>query len=347
MGIVVVFIILLVLAGTFTAFLIAIFSYLSQHKLNELLKTDDKLAVYLNELRNKYEESLNSMFVFEFTLYSLASFLAGSKFYYEDNHGYSLLSILVLLAIILSLRVLLYSIGVRYADDFALRFAGLTKIIIRLVSPLIYIRVKLTDLFGGDQNTDDSREEISAMVETAMVEGSLDEDEYRILTGIMKYSNVLVSDVMTPRTVVFSCNSEKNIEQVSSIPELEEYSRFPVWKGENIDDEIIGYVLSRDVYINKIKNKGELALSEITKEVFRITENSKLDIALETFLEKKQHICIVLDEYGGFTGILTMEDVLETIIGAEIVDEADKTVDLRELAKRRRDKRLHSRKINK
>jgi len=339
-----VFIVLFVLIGSLSSFLIATFSYLSQHRLNELLKTNDVQAIKLNELRNKYEESLNSLFLIEFSSYVIAAFLAGNIFFHDNNLLYSLLAIIILILLIVGLRIIFYSVGIRFADYNALKFTKTINLFIKFISPLVFIRKKITDLIGGDQNEDASREELTALVESALEEGTLDEDEYRILTGIMKYSDVLVSDVMTPRTVVFSCDANKNIEEVSKLEGLEEYSRFPIWEGDNIDDDIIGYVLSRDVYVNKIKDNGKLKLKEILKPVYMITENSKLDIALETFLEKKQHLFVVLDEYGGFAGILTMEDVLETILGAEIVDEADKTVDLRNHAKRRRDKRLVSRK---
>ncbi|MCX8054782.1 MAG: CBS domain-containing protein [Ignavibacteria bacterium] len=184
--------------------------------------------------------------------------------------------------------------------------------------------------------------EIEDAVESARDEGSLDDGEYRILKNIIKFNEILVSDVMTPRTVVFSCNANNTVEQTVFLPEIRMYSRFPVWEGETIDDGVIGYVMSRDILYAALKGKMNLTLKDFIREVYYIQENAPLDSALDLFLERKQHLFIVVDEYGGIEGLITMEDVLETILGTEIVDEADKVVDMRLLAKQKRDKRISS-----
>ncbi|MGA2296429.1 MAG: CBS domain-containing protein, partial [FCB group bacterium] len=118
------------------------------------------------------------------------------------------------------------------------------------------------------------------------------------------------------------------------------YSRFPVWEGESLDKGVIGYTMSREVYHAALTGKSGQKLRELARDIYFIPENAELDIALDRFIKRRQHLFIVVDEYGGVEGLLTMEDVLETILGVEIVDEADKVVDLREVAKHLRDKRI-------
>jgi CBS domain containing-hemolysin-like protein len=192
----------------------------------------------------------------------------------------------------------------------------------------------------GIPNVEESRDEISELVESAHEEGAIDPGEYRILKNIMHFSEILVSDVMTPRTVIFSCSADLTINDVSTFQELQMYSRFPIWEGESVDDGIIGYVMSKDVLLAALNGKGNLSLREFNREIYFIPENAELDTALERFLNRRQHVFMVVDEYGGIEGLITMEDVLETMLGVEIVDEVDKVVDLRQLAKQRRDSRI-------
>lgn len=183
-------------------------------------------------------------------------------------------------------------------------------------------------------------EELDDLVETAHDEGELEHGEYRLLKNIMQFSDVLVSDVMTPRTVVFSLSSALTASAALLAPELQMYSRIPIWQGSSLDEGAIGYVMSKDIMKAVIQGRGECTLGSLARELQFIPDNASLDVALESFLEKRQHAFLVVDEYGGIDGLITMEDVLETILGAEIVDEADRFVDLRELAKHRRDRRI-------
>ena len=191
------------------------------------------------------------------------------------------------------------------------------------------------------KNTDEeeAREELEAFVETAREEGALDPGEYRIMTNIMRLSSVSVSDVMTPRTVVFSLPLETSIADALKMPELQMYSRFPVYDANDLDS-VCGYVITKDVLRAALAGRQTVELAKLKREVKFIPENVTLERALEQFLGERHHMFMVVDEHGGVEGLLTMEDVLETMLGVEIVDEADHVVDLRQLAKQQRDARI-------
>lgn len=198
----------------------------------------------------------------------------------------------------------------------------------------------LAEKIGGRKVDEDTREELDAMVETAHDEGSIETSEYRILKNIIKFKEVFVSDIMTPRTVVISLNADKTIEEVINNNGLKMYSRIPIWEGESLDKGLLGYILSKDILQAALSGKTNLTLREFIRTINYIPENVELDVALDHFLNNKQHLMAVIDEYGGFDGLITMEDVLETILGVEIMDEADRIEDLRSLAIKKRDKRI-------
>ncbi|MCS6965635.1 MAG: CBS domain-containing protein, partial [Candidatus Kapabacteria bacterium] len=183
-----------------------------------------------------------------------------------------------------------------------------------------------------------ARQELSAVVETARQEGALQPEEYRLVTNLMRLRSIRVSDVMTPRTVVVSCPADIAVRDALRIPELHVYSRIPVWEGE--PDTIVGYVLTKELLWAALEGRSQLPVRVFVREVHFVPEHLELDHALEVFLHKRQHLCVVVDEYGGVEGVLTLEDIMETLLGVEIVDEADRVADLRELAKQLREERI-------
>lgn len=336
-------IIIMILTGALCAFLSSILTALTIDELEELNKTSNGWAKRLSRLKLQFDETANSFNMAEMLLYVVASFLLGAIIISEEL-PLSLLvgSIVIYFLTILLFRTFFKAIGIRFSYKAALKFAPLLCAINFIGKPLTALVQNILKSIGGESAEEASRHEINALVESAREEGSLDPDEYRILKSIMHFNEVLVSDVMTPRTVVFSVEADKTVGEVVNLTELTMYSRFPIWEGATLDGGIIGYVLTKDVLHSALAGNKDLPLRNLSREVYFIPENAGLDTALDSFLKGRQHIFVVVDEYGGFEGLLTMEDVLETILGAEIVDEADKVVDLRELAKQRRDKRIAS-----
>ncbi|NLO19762.1 MAG: CBS domain-containing protein, partial [Ignavibacteria bacterium] len=315
-------------------------SYLSQEEIKQNLGDNSNKIKCLQLIKTQFDEFYHTSFAIEISFYIIAFTIA--NIYFLDQA----LIFTVILAIncislfaLFVLRSGLYSFSKKYANTVSLKICPLLVLLSLVVKPLSYIQKKIdSQIYGRSQ--EESLQELSEMVDNAMEEGSIEAGEYRILKNIMKFSDVLVSDVMTPRTVVFSLEADKTVGEIVNLPELQMYSRFPIWKGESLDDAVIGYVLSKDVMRFAISGKKDKRLREISREINFIHENLGLDKVLEDFLQKRQHLFLVVDEYGGVEGIITMEDVLETILGVEIVDEQDRFVDLRDVAKQMRDERV-------
>jgi len=329
-----------IILGLIISSLTTVISYLSQEEIKQNFEIDSNKAKCLQSIKLHFDELFHSSFFIEISCYIIA-FTALNLFFTQNNYSWTfIISInLVALLIIFLLRTLFHSISKKYANNISLKICPILVILSYLIRPFSYLQEKIDNKIYGKPR-EEALQELNEMVENAREEGSLDAGEYRILKNIMKFSEVFVSDVMTPRTVVFSCEADKTVSEVLSLPEIQMYSRFPIWEGESLDDGVIGYVLSKDVMHNALAGKTNKKLRDISREIHFIPENAELDNVLELFLQKRQHLFLVVDEYGGIEGLITMEDVLETILGVEIVDEQDKFVDLRGVAKQMRDKRV-------
>lgn len=245
----------------------------------------------------------------------------------------------ILFAAIAVAKVVASVLGSRYAEHM-LRFTSTLLIVIRTIAfPFMLIHRILMRITKRESDEDEAREELEALVETAREEGALDPGEYRIMTNIMRLSSIDVGDIMTPRTVVFGLHMETTVGDALKTPELQMFSRFPVFEGNDLDS-VQGYVITKDVLRAALAGRHNVELSKLKRDISFIPENVTLERALEQFLQQRQQLFMVVDEHGGVEGLLTMEDVLETMLGVEIVDEADHVVDLRQLAKQRRDARV-------
>lgn len=330
---------------TFIAFICAFLSGVVQNasndKITKILEENLTQIEKLIKLRLMIEKGINpfSIIILICYLFIPILLLVSEDSFVKSN----LLLFLILYLVLFSLlNFILIVLGKRLANKLLIYLLKIIIFFYNLTLPFTLIANKISDILLEKSNLDYSREEINALIETSHETGSIETDEYRILKNIMKFSTVLVSDIMTPRTVVFNCEADAKVSDVINLPEIMMYSRFPIWDGDSFDNGVIGYVLSKDILAAALRGEKDKTLREFRRDVYFIPENAELDKALEMFLQRRQHLFVVVDEYGGVEGLLTMEDVMETILGVEIVDEADKIIDLRLYAKQQRDKRIAS-----
>ncbi len=340
-------IILFFIIGIYNSFLKGILHSLTQDFVLSKIDLLPNAKERIENLWDNYDKFNDTLSLAEQFFLLLSSILFGTVLL-EQLSGFSIdtllifsVSVIAYLLITITSKSLAFAVGRKTAFNLFIPNLILFGFFSTLAHPLYLLSNKILKFIQGKSGLeDDSREEITAAVESAREEGSLDDDEYRILKNIMRFSDVLVSDVMTPRTVIFSLFAERSVSDTVGLPEVRMYSRFPIWEGESLDDGIIGYVMSKDLLQAALQGKRDTTLKELKREVYYIPENAQLDTALDMFLNRRQHLFVVVDEYGGVEGLLTMEDVLETMLGVEIVDEADRFVDMRLLAKQRRDRRI-------
>lgn len=342
-------ILLLILFGGLCVFLTSIFLNLSPEKISAFLDLKLKYSNDLYKIKLNFQSYSNAYLIIEILFYTIGSSIlidycisSSKSALVINNYTIYLWEFLAFFCIITLCRTAFFYIGSKFSTELAKPALFYFYLLTLFSKPIVVITNSIIKLFGSFEKEDFSRDELNALVETAREDGSLDDGEYRILKNIMHFSEVYASDVMTPRTVIFSLNADKTVADVVELNEIQMYSRIPIWEGSSIDDGVVGYVMSKDIIREALHNNNQTKLRKLAHEVYFIPENAELDKALDKFLQRRQHLFLVVDEYGGIEGLLSMEDVIETILGAEIVDEADKVVDLRELAKQRRDKRIAS-----
>lgn len=200
--------------------------------------------------------------------------------------------------------------------------------------PLVLMAEQITRIIsrGGAGNTF-SREEFGALARHGAKIGDLAPREFRILGNLLRFESSTVEEIMTPRTVVFALQEDMPLSQVFEEHDSIPFSRIPIYCEEM--DDITGFVLKNDLLLHQAQGETDLPIREFRRELRAIPETGTLFNAFEFLLDHREHIALVVDEYGGVEGILTLEDVVETLLGHEIVDEADITVDMQAFAKER------------
>ncbi len=177
-----------------------------------------------------------------------------------------------------------------------------------------------------------SREDFSAMADIANEEGVFEESESRVIKNLLNFKSILAKDVMTPRTVMKIAEEETNIKAFFEANPNLRFSRIPIYKSK--PDNISGYVLKDDVYKDLANDKDQKQLKNLKRDLLVVNRNVPIPNLFEKFIQEKEHIALVVDEYGSVSGLVTMEDVIETLLGLEIMDESDTDSDMQQLARK-------------
>jgi CBS domain containing-hemolysin-like protein len=180
--------------------------------------------------------------------------------------------------------------------------------------------------------------ELEAMARIGASEGTIQERENRIFRNLLQLNKIAVKDIMTPRTVVVAFPDDTTVREVVENNPTLPYSRLPIYS-ETIDD-VAGFVLRHEIFHTYATEGGDKPLIELKRDIGVIPETNSMASVFDDFIAKQQHILLVIDEYGGTAGIITMEDAIETLLGIEITDESDLVADLRKMAEQRYQRQL-------
>jgi CBS domain containing-hemolysin-like protein len=252
---------------------------------------------------------------------------------FGDTYFGIISAVLTLLILVFS-EIIPKTIGARYWRRLALPSGIVIKAMVIMSYPIVIILHYITRLFSGkSKSMPMSREEISAMAKIGTKQGVLQENENRIIQNLVQLNSVKASDIMTPRVVVTSADANMSLEEFLSRKEFLYYSRIPIYLKNK--ENIIGFVLRQHVFEKLAEKQTDLILRHISREIVVGHEFQSVMNLWETLLVKKEHLALIVDEYGGMAGIVTMEDIIETLLGLEIVDERDRIVDMQQYARKR------------
>ncbi|WP_339897437.1 CNNM domain-containing protein [uncultured Gilvimarinus sp.] len=242
-------------------------------------------------------------------------------------------AVLTLLILVLS-EIIPKTLGAYYWRSLAPVTAFGLHYLIKLLYPFIVLSEKLTRLItrGERSGSGLNRQELAIAADISSAEGHLDENESMVVKNLLALRQTSIREVMTPRTVLFSENETDSVGAVLTRHTTIPFSRIPIYA--ETTDNITGLVLLSDLLLAQARNETDTPIVQYRRELPALLGGMQLTQALEEFLRKKTHMVLVVTEFGDVQGIITLEDVLEALLGREIVDENDKTRDMQELARR-------------
>ncbi|MFH1672570.1 MAG: hemolysin family protein [Pseudomonadota bacterium] len=258
---------------------------------------------------------------------------AAASFFGHEWVGY--FSAAFTFSILIFSEVVPKTAGVIYSKQLCPFIARPLQWLVWLLTPFVWLCQFATRLVAREKFVQTvSAEEIITMAKLGRLSGEIEPDEEKVIKNILSLEDKTAKDVMTPRTVIFSLSEHLTLEEAREKAGMWPHSRVPVYSES--PEDIVGIVQRRVVLAALASDKHHLKLSNLMKSVHFCPESIRLDKLLMEFLERRQHLFVVIDEFGGLAGVVTLEDVLEEILGREIVDESDQVVDMRELARRRK-----------
>lgn len=248
--------------------------------------------------------------------------------------------VLTFLILVLS-EIIPKTLGAVYWRQLAPGVARALKWLILLLYPLVWLGEWLTRALSREGAGSGFRhEEMTAMAELGAQSGDLHQHQAHILKNLMRFAALRVADVMTPRTVMLAlpeaCSVGESLAQHPQLP----FSRLPTY-GQSVD-EITGCILKTDLLLEQAAGREATVITDIKRPIAVIPKQATLPDAFDLLVQQRQHLLLVVDEYGGTAGLATLEDIVETLLGLEIVDEADQEVDMQQLARRQWRQRAQS-----
>ncbi len=252
-------------------------------------------------------------------------------------------AILTVLILVFS-EIIPKTLGVVYAAKLASVTAYSVQAMIILTYPLVIVFQAMSRIIsGGEKQGQLSREEFALLAELGHSEGAIRKKEYRVIRNLLKLNMVTVGDIMTPQSVVFMLPKNLTVAETVENYKPLRFARTPIYGKD--EQDFAGVVLRHKINDSFLKGDKTLKLLEIAEPVHVIQENASVGKALNEFIAKRHHLFLVLNTEGKTVGIVTLEDVIETLLGEEIVDETDPVVDMRQLAGRLFDGKLHGRRF--
>ncbi len=301
------------------------------------------LLVYKQE---KVEEGIGAILTLNTVAHTIGASLAGAQaarvFASETlsaDAAVAGFSALLTVAVLVATEIIPKTLGTNYASQLA-GFVGTTiSWLAFFLKPVLVVTGALTSLISRGEPEGISRGELQAIVNMAQQDGVIAGDESRVLSNLLDFDALSVEDVMTPRTVIAMLPSTTTVADFLADSSLHRFSRLPVYEGTR--DHVIGYVFQRQILLAAVKSDDHSrGVTEFLRPIEQMLQETTLGVALKRLLDSGEHIAVAQDGFGGTTGLVTLEDVVETLLGVEIVDEADEVADLRVLAEKIRDARI-------
>lgn len=312
--------------------------------IRNLKKDKPKIYEKLNKLKSQVDRPLISILTLNTVAHTVGAilfgihlarvindFVAGNKELAGTLN--SLGAIFMTIAILILSEIIPKNYGARHWKKLAPWVGNCLYALSWVMTPVIWVIGLMSR--GGHHEDTISREELAVMAEMGKLQGHIDEGESRVVENVLAFKDKVVKEIMTPRVVMFSLPADLNIrDYLKNYVRDNPFSRIPIYEGDDKED-IIGFVLKDEILIKAAEDKFETTLLDLRKDVAMISELTSFPEAFESLQSNQFQLAVVHDEYGGVTGIVSIEDFTEELWGIEIVDEADTADDMQEVARKK------------
>jgi len=323
---IIILIILVILSAFFSATETA-FTCANRIKLKNLANNGDKKAEKTLEVIDDYSKFLSTILIGNNIVNIFATSLATALFVklFADD-GVTISTVVMTIVILIFGEIMPKNLAKLYPEKFAISVTSVVSFLCVIFRPLTFIFEKLEKLFTRKANPDDgafTSEEFVTLVEEAEEKGTIKDDEADLITNSVEFNDIEVNEIFTPRVNVIAVEINQSFDEIEKVFRESGYSRLPCY--EESLDHIVGILHQKDFYYIYY-NKTSTNLRQILQKVVYTAEHVKISVVLKYLQNEKSHLAVVLDEYGGTAGIITMEDILEELVG-EIYDEHDEVVE--------------------
>jgi len=334
MGLLIAFAVLSISVSFLCSILEAALLSITPSYIAQLKSTRPALHERLRILKDQIDQPLAAILTLNTVAHTVGATGIGAQVTIVFGDGYLGIASAVMTVLILVLsEIVPKTIGARYWPALAPFLPPVLKVMILILKPFIWLSDILMGLFGSDAPEYDVRQEIKAMTVLGRDLNLIDVDEQRMIANVIDLHQTKVRDIMTPRTVCEWVGANDSLEQLFERLKSSQFSRLPVMDS---DEAPLGLVLRRDM-LNLPENAKVVA--DIMVPVNVVNDQQNVEQIMAMMMKEQQHMCLVYDEYGSWHGLITMEDILETILGQPIVDESDRIPNMRRFARTRWEQR--------
>ena len=307
------------------------------------IQNGKKYAVTLAEFKKDIDKPLIAILTINTVAHTVGAILVGvqaEKTFGDGTNAVGIVSAVMTMAILILSEIIPKTIGATYWQDLGSFTANTLKIIITPLkySGILWFMLLTTKLIGKSAHVNTmSREEFMAITEAAREEGMFEKNETTIIKNLLVFKVIKARDVMTPFSVAMIEDEEMPIEEFYRSNKNLRFSRIPVYQDNR--NEITGFIMKDEVLEQMVDEKGHEPLKTLKRNILISSSETAIPELFDSFIQSRDHISIVVDEYGNTIGLVTMEDIIETLLGLEIMDEMDHIEDMQALARKNWEKR--------
>ena len=300
--------------------------------LKSIVENGNKSAISMIKLKEDIDKPLSAILSLNTVAHTVGAAGVGAQATIVFGDAYfGIVSAALNFLILVFTEIIPKTLGANYSKELVGVISKLINVSIILTYPLVIISSLLTRLLARSKiELTTSREEISALASIGTQEGIFADKENKIIQNLIKLKSIKVSEIMTPRVVVVIANEEMTLQEFLKNKEFLHFSRIPIYQTNK--DNISGYVLRTVVFEKLAEDQFDLNLKDIKREIITFPKSTTLFKAWDEMLAKREHISLVIDNYGGMDGITTLEDIIESLLGFEIIDEKDKVDNMQKYA---------------